>query len=985
MQKPTCGIRAKLITIFVLIKVIPLVALALFAWKAIVLLGDTVETRTSAMVNDSRRMVQEVGGLAVDDSIKALDLRSREAIERLTTDTARSVAAFLYDRDRDARQASSLEPDAAAYRAFLATHTRPVVSHAPWKINDNGTAWIPAEPEAPRGPIVTATVDDNRKDFHSRPPEAQGIVRERPLFLEMTFVDLNGHEKIKVTTSDLLPKTLQDVSRRENTWCRAETYFKDLAALGPDDLYVSRVIGPYLPSPIIGKVTPSRAAARDIPFEPEKYGYAGKENPVGKRFQGIVRWAAPVYRDGRRIGYVTLALDHTHIMEFTDHVVPTEERYSPIADASSGNYAFMWDFEDRCISHARDYFIVGYDPATGELATPWLDSEIYAMWRQSGKPLHEFLPTAPVFLNPSLDRKPAADLTNAGMVGLHCRYLDFAPQCAGWHNVTQHGGSGSFVIFWSGLWKLTTAASIPYHTGQYSSPKGFGYVTIGANVHEFHRAATETAGRIATMQTAFEKDLDRQKTSTLRHLDEALNNTYRDLTSSTVVMIVIVIVIAVMIASSLSRRITSMIAALRAFQRGDTSRRIAVRSRDEMGQLASAFNEMCDSVIKAMNDMRTAEGMFRTIFENAVEGIFQSLPSGRFPRVNPTMARLFGYDSPEEFVDAITDIRQDIYVQPSQRDTYLRLLRQDKEIRGFEAEFRRKDGSTFWALLNARGVFAEDGSLLYTEGSVLDITDQRAARHALQRAKEEAEDANRMKSDFLSMVSHELRTPLTSVLGFAKIIRKRLTHAVLPALVSADTKALKAGEQSLDNLDVIVAEGERLTALINDVLDLTKLEAGKVDWNIIPVSLADIMDRAVAGMRILARQKGLLLRADINGALPKALADQDRLIQVLINLLSNAIKFTAHGSVDLMARQTDDTITISVADTGTGISATDQQRVFDRFLQLGEVLTDKPSGTGLGLAICREIVERLGGRIWVESELGKGSTFFFTLPIAPGE
>jgi hypothetical protein len=107
------------------------------------------------------------------------------------------------------------------------------------------------------------------------------------------------------------------------------------------------VIGPYIPSPLDGPYTKKSAEARGIPFEPEQAGYAGKENPVGKRFEGIIRWATPVFRDGRRIGYLTLALDHTHVMEFTDHLVPTEERYSPISDAGTGNYAFMWDHQSR--------------------------------------------------------------------------------------------------------------------------------------------------------------------------------------------------------------------------------------------------------------------------------------------------------------------------------------------------------------------------------------------------------------------------------------------------------------------------------------------------------------------------------------------------------------------------------------------------------------------------------------------------------------
>ena len=165
MRRWLTGIRAKLIGIFVLIKVLPLLALAWFAASAILSLGRTVEDRTAAMVADTREVVSLVGNRSTENSIAALDLRSREAIERLTTDTARAVAAFLEDRDQDIRLAATLPPDPSAYREFLALRTRTAVEHGPWVLNQAGDAWVPQE-EAGSGPVVHAEVDDNRKDFH---------------------------------------------------------------------------------------------------------------------------------------------------------------------------------------------------------------------------------------------------------------------------------------------------------------------------------------------------------------------------------------------------------------------------------------------------------------------------------------------------------------------------------------------------------------------------------------------------------------------------------------------------------------------------------------------------------------------------------------------------------------------------------------------------------------------------------------------------
>ena len=266
-----------------------------------------------------------------------------------------------------------------------------------------------------------------------------------------------------------------------------------------------------------------------------------------------------------------------------------------------------------------------------------------------------------------------------------------------------------------------------------------------------------------------------------------------------------------------------------------------------------------------------------------------------------------------------------------------------------------------------------------------EIAERVKTEKALHQAKEAAEVANRAKSDFLSMVSHELRTPLTSVLGFAKIIKKKLQSTIFPEITTENKKTQKAIRQVADNIDIIVSEGERLTTLINDVLDLAKLEAGKIEWKTEPISVAQIIEQATAATSALFQAKGLVLLKDVEEELPEIVGDRDRLIQVVINLISNAVKFTDKGSVTCRVRRTDNNaIGVNVIDTGIGIAETDQPQVFERFKQIGDTLTDKPQGTGLGLPICKQIVEHHGGKIWVESELGKGSNFSFTLPISAG-
>ena len=254
---------------------------------------------------------------------------------------------------------------------------------------------------------------------------------------------------------------------------------------------------------------------------------------------------------------------------------------------------------------------------------------------------------------------------------------------------------------------------------------------------------------------------------------------------------------------------------------------------------------------------------------------------------------------------------------------------------------------------------------------------------ALTQANEKLTELDQMKTNFLSTVSHELRTPLTSVIGFARIMQKKFDSVLYPALVdNEDKKVMKAIRQVMDNTGIIVEEGERLTSLINNVLDLAKMEAGRVDWNIVDLNIEEIIDRGIASTSSLFAVKPVLMVKKISENLPLCLGDHDRLIQVVINLISNAIKFTDEGSVTLTAVLGADELIVSVIDSGTGIKAEDQALVFEKFKQVGDTMTDKPQGTGLGLPICKEIIEHLGGRIWVESKIGIGSTFSFSLPLS---
>jgi signal transduction histidine kinase len=591
------GIRAKLIALFVVIKVVPLVLLALLAWTGVALLGTNLASRTGQLASDVRNTVAEMGADFSKEAVRALDDRAREELERLTTDTARAVADFLHARDRDILLASQLAPSEPLYRTFMESRRRNLVDIGQWALAADGTHWEPKDRPGEAARTAVSSNAENRQDFHSRPKETVLGNLPRPMYHEITYLDTNGHEKLKVSATPLLPRELRDVSRRENTWCKAETYFAELTKLKPGEIYVSEVVGPYVGSRIIGPVTPESAKSLNIRFEPEKEAYAGRENPLGRRFTGIVRWATPVVRNGKVAGYVTLALDHAQIMSFTDNLMPTAARYTPIADAASGNYAFIWDHQGRSIAHPRHHSIVGFDPATGKRATPWLEAGIYEGWQNSGKDLETYLREVPAFDHQSRDKKPAKALTQAGTVGLDCRYLNFAPQCQGWHDLTEFGGSGSFLILWTGVWKLTTAAAIPYYTGQYgATPRGFGYVTIGANVADFHRPALATAKMMDAKVTEFGERMKQAQGGLRDMVAESMSQTGAGLTVSTAIMIAAVVAVAIWLASLLTRRVTGITEGLARIEGGELSFRFDQGGRDELGRLNESLNKMASSV-----------------------------------------------------------------------------------------------------------------------------------------------------------------------------------------------------------------------------------------------------------------------------------------------------------------------------------------------------------------------------------------------------
>ncbi len=1079
------GMRAKLIIIFVIIKVIPLVLITLIAWRQFGTMGDDVAQRTQQLAAQTNTSLHGVGKIAVSDSVNALNDRATEDIERMTTDAAHKVADFLYDRDTDILFLAALDPSETNYRQFAEKRLGKLIKKGAWKLAPDGKSWITTEQPPEETPVVSSNKENDLR-FNYRPPNTFRY-DNLPLYLEITFVDLNGNELVKTVTSKRMDARRKNIANRANTYVKAETYFAELRKLKAGDIYVSDVIGAYVPSRLIGMYTPENAQKRGLKYQPEEEAYAGMENPNGKRFEGIIRWATPVTRGGRIIGYVTMALNHDHIMEFTDHIMPTGQRYTELPNAYEGNYAFIWDYKCRSICHPRHHSIVGFDQETGDPQIPWLEDSIYQAWQASGKNYVNFIKDQPTFVEQSVKKKPAKDLTDKGLVGLDGRYLNFAPQCTGWFDLTSEGGSGSFVILWSGLTKLTTAATIPYYTGQYgASKRGFGFVAIGAGLDDFHRPAKETEKKLEQVIANADKEVSHVSEQTQLAIKNNLLNTATQLVTSTGVIIVLVVFIAIWMASVFTNSITKLITGISRFRNGERQFRFNAPVKDELGALADSFDDMADSIVNSVNgplcitDMdcniiymnesglqhrgKTLEEVVGTPYsENSIypaeskyypiealeEGreaeVYYVENSGRYMKgtanyfldkdgkktgyiivttdVTEMTVERMKIEEQRTLLDKIFSSSPDLMWYKDAKGRYLAVNPRFSALAGnstddvvgktteevFPPEVAKKHiKSDAEAIAAAAPLYSEDRLLfadqheevldtvrtpLYDANGVLvgllgvarNVTvrvsmenELRKTQAELEKAVNDANRANEHKGEFLARMSHEIRTPMNAIIGMTSIVKRKLGEE--NPFDTAEMAEVKS------HIKQIEASSQHLLGLLNDILDISKIEAGKIELSEEAVELPRLVNTVTNMIKPRCDEKNITFGVFLDTFSPSTfLCDSLRLRQVLINLLGNAVKFTPdYGRVEFHIEKNEQKdgktlLEFSVRDTGIGISEEALPHIFQSFEQASGKISRQYGGTGLGLAISKRIVQLFGGDITVTSKEGEGSKFSFSI------
>jgi PAS domain S-box-containing protein len=369
-------------------------------------------------------------------------------------------------------------------------------------------------------------------------------------------------------------------------------------------------------------------------------------------------------------------------------------------------------------------------------------------------------------------------------------------------------------------------------------------------------------------------------------------------------------------------------------------------------ELEERVRERTAELTLANKALTQSEERFRTLFENVSVGVYRSHPDGRMINANPAFLKILGYSSLEQLLTRNTQVEE--YGPEYSKSQFRERLERDGEIRGLESVLRRLDGQMIYVRENARLIRDTAGNSVYHEGTVEDITERKKIEQ--------------MKDELIAIVGHELRAPLTSIRGSLSYISNSMSDQLTPRV-----KKL---------IDLASRGSERLVRLINDMLDIDRIESGKMEFHLKPFELAPVIEYAIEANRAYADNFQVHFHLD-GESLPgaKVRADSDRLVQVLTNLLTNAAKFSpANEVVRVSVSRLQNQIRVAVADRGPGIPDDFRKHIFEKFAQASTHQSGDRRGSGLGLCISKAIMEKLGGNIHFETEIGSGTTFFLDLP-----
>ncbi|MCL1817952.1 MAG: ATP-binding protein, partial [Spirochaetaceae bacterium] len=653
----------------------------------------------------------------------------------------------------------------------------------------------------------------------------------------------------------------------------------------------------------------------------------------------------------------------------------------------------------------------------------------------------------------------------------------------GWFDLTREGGSGSFLILWSGIWKPNTAATIPYYTGRYGATRrGFGFVAIGAGLEDFEKPARKTESDLSALINDTTEELSRAEKSAELSIASNLWSSAVTLSASAGLMIVLVVLIAVWMAMIFTRSITRLIAGISRFRAGERQFRFDAPVKDELGILADSFDDMAGSIvasegsplsivdperriiyvnepcldllgktldevvgkyhneislyplnsnydpIKAMHEGREAEVFFlpgrnryirgsasyltdkagrnigyiistadvteileeqkriteqsallNTVFTSSPDIIWYEDTQNTLLAANPRYASIFG-KKPYELVGKN---RRDLLSPQifADRAENVRKAFETRKAVYSEETFRFADGHEEIVDMVVSPVFDANDKPLGLLGFARDVSarvyiekELRTTQEDLEKAVNDANSANEHKGEFLARMSHEIRTPMNAIIGITNIVKKKLDEE------KTDINEVRA------NILQIEVSSQHLLGLLNDILDISKIEAGKIELDEEIVDMIRLARTVESIIRQRCDDKRISFVTDFRMDKPSTVkCDALRLRQVLLNLLGNAVKFTPEGgTIDFRVIQKDTgdgTVCLEfiVRDSGIGIPEKALPLLFRPFEQATSHISRRYGGTGLGLVISKSIVQLFGGDITVESTEGEGSSFSFEL------